>query len=740
MESIKINLKTPVKSEQVVNIKDMIETDKELLIKVSTSDFFNIHVGQKLTFRRHIYENENIFSIISDDVTVLSKDNFIHTTKLSNISTTIDNSENKIKYVINEKENRHAHIIKLNNKHNIFPQDLLAGDGELVIKNSSNTILATFKKNEIFIPYKYGVRESNSGDCITFIENNETCGKRYNNLKLFRYDFASDKISKDCILLYDSVFQMSDVNYIETNFNPFYYRYYYYDENGNFSEFDTLGQPVKHCRLYSDSWWNLFDNENYKNNGIKYVNYGNNDAILTYDTSYWETNINLSSYNEESKLGSEDNFNSSFIKNLEESLIPDIIDMERIKYAPMIYYRDDKRPLTRYYKWCSNNDNFYTEIYTTEWIDKNYIQDGGVVNNVYTLKNGVFTKITEHEFYYDAFSNNGKGALYREEYTGSEIERNRKIVYYTYNLSDEIIDDSFSLATAITINLHFRKRNRVTDETRSYNSPLTSGNVYTDGWFVSEEDNSTTWWNGMDYSGETMEHDKMSEFVESSGLTSDLIGYLNFTDNDIYFRKKKVSQTFLRLSFYNSTDPIEQKLLFYSTVFLDSTSLYGKYIKQMLYMKENNLFENVENENVAVVFCDDENSSTRIDTKFSITNEYDRTKSSEGFNLYLFASDRNISMEKNEKTIYMKVEFNHAGNGKTIPMIMWPKKDDKYVSLTTENFFDSLYIPVKILYLNGKYIYYIPDAFKNENGEISLVLFEPKLDFIDKDSDLKEDN
>mgnify|MGYP006357335021 CR=1 FL=1 len=45
-----------------------------------------------------------------------------------------------------------------------------------------------------------------------------------------------------------------------------------------------------------------------------------------------------------------------------------------------------------------------------------------------------------------------------------------------------------------------------------------------------------------------------------------------------------------------------------------------------------------------------------------------------------------------------------------------------------------------MVYLNGRYIYYIPDAFKNEDGEISLVLFEPKLDFIDKDSDLKEDN
>jgi hypothetical protein len=30
-------------------------------------------------------------------------------------------------------------------------------------------------------------------------------------------------------------------------------------------------------------------------------------------------------------------------------------------------------------------------------------------------------------------------------------------------------------------------------------------------------------------------------------------------------------------------------------------------------------------------------------------------------------------------------------------------------------------------------VYYIPNAYKNENGNISLVLFEPKLDFDEKE-------
>ena len=80
----------------------------------------------------------------------------------------------------------------------------------------------------------------------------------------------------------------------------------------------------------------------------------------------------------------------------------------------------------------------------------------------------------------------------------------------------------------------------------------------------------------------------------------------------------------------------------------------------------------------------------------------------------------------------MKVEFNHAGNGKTIPMIMWPKDEDgNYVPLTIDNFIKSLYIPIKLTYINDRYVYYIPDAYKNENGDISLVLFEPKVDYKD---------
>jgi hypothetical protein len=161
---------------------------------------------------------------------------------------------------------------------------------------------------------------------------------------------------------------------------------------------------------------------------------------------------------------------------------------------------------------------------------------------------------------------------------------------------------------------------------------------------------------------------------------------------------------------------------------MDSNELYSKYLKQLTYIEDNNIVLNVMNNNAKIVFND--NINPRLDSSFSVTNEYNRDKSSEGFNIYLFSQDTLYNIDENlEKTIYLKVEFNHAGNGKTIPLIAWPMENGEYVPLTVDNYNNSLYIPIKLAYINSRYVYYIPDAYKNNNNEITLVLFEPKLDF-----------
>lgn len=185
--------------------------------------------------------------------------------------------------------------------------------------------------------------------------------------------------------------------------------------------------------------------------------------------------------------------------------------------------------------------------------------------------------------------------------------------------------------------------------------------------------------------------------------------------------------SFVRISFYTSKDPVTQKLLYYSTSFLDATSLFGRFMKQSMLKYD----KYGEFETTPVVFFPDNSSSARVDCEIHIENEFNNLSSSEGFNLYLFADDADIKDKgKNYRTIYMKVEFNHAGNGKTIPMVMWPKGSGGYRGITVDSFINDLYIPVQIMYDNGRFVYTLPTAV-NDNGNLRLILFEPKLDYVE---------
>lgn len=755
MEPIKINLKNKIGGFANINVKSMTEYNNELVIELTNSDVYFIKPGMKLYFLRDIYVNGSSFYTINETVDVLyvDDDNKIHTTVIPPHKIPLHSGGDFVRresWVCKGEsgEDIECALYYLTTKepHNIFPQDLNLGEPEVIIKDNHGEILGVYSKEYLSISDEYYLNTVTSADCITYIGKDETCGKRHKTLKTYRYDFLPKRISRNGLVISGlSEYIIHEMSYMETSQNPFYYYYIERNDDGTPKELDYYGNPVKHCHLYTDLWWKMYDVKTSLKDGSVYVNSGNSNSLLFYDNQYWTTNVCLSSSINESLLGSSDNFNTNFVEELEQSLIPAHIDMEKTKYVPMVF--DEEKSKNVYHKLLSVNDPNYPVIYTKKWVNVNNMEDGEKID-VYVIDKDKF-KLVERDFYFDAYSIYG-GNLYREEFDEFDTSY---IHVYTYEPCHEIISSAFTMATSITFNLHFRKRNEVKrdndkgqennnfrqsngNESIGPNTPLTSGNVYTDGWFINEDDDLITWWNGFDYSGETFDNKKFEKFYEESGTTSDLIGYLNFTDNDIYYRKKKVSQSFLRFSFYSSNDPINQKLLHYSTSFLDSTTLYGKYLKQMMFMQENDLFNTKKykniNLNAAVVFCSADTVSSRVDTKTVLTNEYDRTKSSEGFNLYFFSDDKNLNLENAEKTIYMKIEFNHAGNGKTIPLIMWPKDENgNFIPLTMDNFIENLYIPVKLTYIDGKYSYYIPNAINNEDGNIELVLFEPKLEFDD---------
>lgn len=294
--------------------------------------------------------------------------------------------------------------------------------------------------------------------------------------------------------------------------------------------------------------------------------------------------------------------------------------------------------------------------------------------------------------------------------------------------------DEVKLITGITYNFHFRKRVLATKS--EYDMTLREMGrklFYDEGWHM---DNGLDGWNGNYSSYEDIYASDTEEYLEKS----DTLAYLDFTDNDVEMQKKKVGKSFLRTIYYNETDPIEQSLLYYSTSFLDSGVLFGRYVKKKRAALDKGEQWDKETDPKHVIMKEGETEEERVSSQITIHDEYDLTQSSEGFNLYLFASDApeiTTASERSGKTIYMKTEFNHAGYGRTIPFIRWPKDETgKAAKVTIENYLtDALYIPVNIGHFVGEgydiYGYWFDDDGDGvivRDDNLIFNLFEPKIE------------
>jgi len=278
-----------------------------------------------------------------------------------------------------------------------------------------------------------------------------------------------------------------------------------------------------------------------------------------------------------------------------------------------------------------------------------------------------------------------------------------------YNSSGEILDT----AKKINFILNFRERNSTITESEEFYDTVDYGE-----WKI----DPSKGWNNY----------KINKDGITGSTKTDLLGYLGFNDEDVYFRKKKLSKSFIRLSFYDTQDRATQSLLFTSTIFVKEGELYSNYIK--------NLKNDIMPDRKGYVFT--EETDYRLDLSFNCkgkySNEisevgnYNSNYSSEGFYLYLFPS---IIKENGLATIYMKVEFNHAKYGYTIPFVKvqnngFPRinyvetKDGKeYVN--TKALFDDMYIPINLKYdiENNKYTW----GIKGNDSTITFHLCEPRI-------------
>lgn len=278
---------------------------------------------------------------------------------------------------------------------------------------------------------------------------------------------------------------------------------------------------------------------------------------------------------------------------------------------------------------------------------------------------------------------------------------------------------------------------------------------------------------------------------------SDLLCYLNFTNEDIRYQKSKLKKSFLRLLFFDSVNPADQNLLAYSTVFIDSGALFSKYVRHF----EDKGFSalNYNGDIVLPTSLDlngirinrepmingetyeefkNELEDVRLSSQFVIKDKYNSTTSSEGFYLYLWRDNDNGIIPSD---LYMKVEFNHAGYGRTIPFMMpyedkdgknkgkiktfkeivedWSpiknedknenenedKNKDKYVGYGIKRYLKYSYIHLKYQYdtVDKRHVYYVDtDLYKGTDESIYGIdntmkfdLYEAKINFDSKLTD-----
>lgn len=348
-----------------------------------------------------------------------------------------------------------------------------------------------------------------------------------------------------------------------------------------------------------------------------------------------------------------------------------------------------------------------------------------------------------------------------------------KMIKSISKIDEEDVNSDYDWANAkfvdlkeIRINLHFRTRDMTTWKVNEeYNLEDSMSGLC--GWFITDYE---------PYKSilETYVEDDdgtHKESVMSLDDMSDLVGLMGFSNYDIYYKKSNVSKSFIRLSFYDSIDKQTQSLLCTSTVYMNSSKLLKKYISNM----RNGKFVNVDDDSeltssytstvmsesgdsqtfftpdVHVFINEDAEARSRLSSRFVIDNKHISDKSSEGFYLYMF---KEYSDNLHPKPIYLKVDFNHAGIGQTIPfmvpmkwsvkafgsneyeptdrLLIYKEEDRKmlYSGYTLDFINQELYIPLLAVYdyTSKEYSYVIDKRYaKESDGIVTIDMFEIKI-------------
>lgn len=379
--------------------------------------------------------------------------------------------------------------------------------------------------------------------------------------------------------------------------------------------------------------------------------------------------------------------------------------------------------------------------------------------------------------------------LVRQEFVNEEIEKAiPPIVNMEKNAYIPVIkisDDEYVRVEEIEINLHFRER-----EGEDW---LVKDKGYWNG-FPGTEDGEPDIDRGYDEGTVVFSNVGDKQHRE---MQSDLLGFLNFANSDVRYQKSRLKKSFLRMLFFDSNNQGGQSLLCSSTVFMDSGNLYGKLVRyadglyrKPIYNDETGEYESMKNRTGVTVdmepfmytkadgskvglLPEEDNTDSpdfdyaaykrddlisndfverrRLSTRMTIHSKFDEGACSEGFYVYLFAAD---DPNLQHKDLYMRVEFNHAGFGRTIPFMRPTEIDPSTLEngrsytideiVNDPDFHDTesdepLYgYPLDLYYLHsyvqfkygyckplGEYVYYL--AYDNNSDELAIDVDNRKI-------------
>lgn len=316
-----------------------------------------------------------------------------------------------------------------------------------------------------------------------------------------------------------------------------------------------------------------------------------------------------------------------------------------------------------------------------------------------------------------------------------------------YLMKNYEIDENLKEVTEIRFQLNFRDKFYTLYNAKGDVIPEGSEDVVDSVDFGTWQTDDSKYWNNYTLSSDQKHLDYV---YRSYNVYGDLLGYLGFTDDDVYYQKDALKKSFLRLSFYDSPNRETQKLLYYSTVYFDTNVLSSNYIKDLNEWRNDVTYAPRYNQ---LVFAYDiarryKNGKT-LTAEMSCTDKYDDTKSSDGFYIHLF--DKLVS-GNTCRAIYMKAEFNNAKFGKTVPMIMpvfknsnerippvntkFPREyvkkktnetGDTYTYADIESLMRDMYIKIFIKYdfKTNQYVWFLPKH--QDEDVIKLELFEPRV-------------